>query len=379
MKAQQHSITSAHFNLYFRSHAKLKMKHLSLLLLVFCLISTSLKAQTCTYSLKGKIIAPSGMRIRSQPNLKASVVTYIPFDSALVACADNFGAMTYEKIEGFWRKVQYKTFEGYMFDGFMELTGQTSVSNADLETDSTLQTSGGTIANPTKTTISTKASAYSFMTETYNYCGDVSGLDPGLLWYAILPKPEKGGGENYRIKRVEVDVVLSKQKVGKGLEFDIITQDEERSIFLFGVNRPLDVSSINIEDQSDRYRYGGRKIYPGQQVALTEGKDPISLAASGTVEGSGPCPALKEYKLILQGKKYYLDVKQNLTEELLENGQCGMPELYWYGDLTGDDVPEVIFVSVYKEKNTFTLFVSNPNKDNILLEKASEWVVEKCY
>ncbi len=357
------------------------MKKTLALLASLCFIPLFSEAQQCDFSLECQIIAPSGMRMRAAPNLKGDVVTYVPFDSALVACTETFGAMTYEKIEGSWRKVNYKGFEGYMFDGFLEITGRKQVAAANDSTASSeveATKPAPTAQSRTLEKMTTKASNYSLMTETYNYCGDVSSLDPGMLWYAILPKAERGG-LNYRIKKVEVDVVLSKQKVGKGLEFDIITQDEERSIFLFGLNRPMDINSIQIEDQSDRYRYGGRKVYPGQQMALTSGKNAISLVATGSVEGSGPCPALSEYKLMLKGKKYFLDVNQDITKALVNNGQCGMPEVYWYGDLTGDDVPEIIFVSVYEEKNQFTLFVSNPNRDDILLEKSAEWIVEKCY
>jgi hypothetical protein len=355
------------------------MKKTLALLAFLCISSFLSEAQSCDFSLQCQIVAPSGMRMRAQPNLKGDVVTYVPFDSALVACTQTFGAMTYEKIEGFWRKVKYKNFEGYMFDGFLKITGSLQLPEEKTFGGDSISTP--TPASPQSKTLekmATKANTYSLMTETYNYCGDVSALDPGMLWYAILPKAEHGG-LNYRIKQVEVDVVLSKQKVGKGLEFDIITQDEERSIFLFGLNRPLDVNAIQIEDQSDRFRYGGRKVYPGQQMVLSGGKNPISLVATGSVEGSGPCPTLSAYKLMLKGKKYFLDVNQDMTKALVNNGQCGMPEVYWYGDLTGDDVPEVVFVSVYEDKNQFTLFVSNPNRDDILLEKSAEWTVDKCY
>ncbi len=322
------------------------------------------------------------MRMRAAPNLKAAVVTYVPFDSALVACTEIFGKMTYEQIEGNWRKVKYKEKEGFMFDGFMAITAINKPPSPfdPANPDTTVSETISPQVEIEKVAPNTNATNFSLMTETYNYCGDVSKLDPGLLWYGFFPKEENNpNAQNYRIKQVEVEVSLSKQKVGNGVEFDVTTEEQERSIFLIGLNRKLEYQNLEIRDQSDRLRISGRKVFPGQQVVLVEGKNRLVLSATGSVESSGPCPTLTDYKLTLSGKKYFLDVKQDMIKALGGSGVCGMPEIYWYGDFTGDEVPEVIFVSVYDEKNHFTLFVSNPNKDDILLEKSAEWTIDKCY
>lgn len=336
----------------------------------------------CNFNMDCKISAPSGMRMRAAPNLKAAVVTYVPFDSSLVACTEIFGKMTYEQIEGNWRKVDYNGKQGFMFDGFMEILAiNIPPSPFDTtNTDSTKSTLTSTLVTVQKIAPNTNATEFSLMTETYNYCGDVSKLDPGLLWYGFYPKEENNpNAQNYRVKQVEVDVSLSKQKVGDGVEFDVTTEDTERSIFLIGLNRQLQYTDLQIKDQSDRLRMSGRKVFPGQQVVLLEGKNRMTLSATGSVESTGPCPTLKEYKLTLSGQKYFLEVKQDMIKALGGSGACGMPEIYWFGDFTGDDVPEIIFVSVYEEKNHFTLFISNPNKDDILLEKSAEWTIDKCY
>ncbi len=356
------------------------MKYLlSILITGFSLM---LNAQiNCKQALNCKIIAPSGMRMRAEPSLKAKVVTYVPFDSTLTACQETFGAMEYEKIRGYWRKVQYQGKLGYMFDGFMEIQNlvkeetQVASTNAD-----------STDARPSETTVEEKESpparketTYSLLTETYNYCGDVKGIDPGLIWYGIFPRDEENNGMYYRVKEVEVNVMLSKQKVGNRLEFDILTDEEERSIFLLGLNQPLPLKENNLEDVSDELRRRDRKIFPGQQWQLTKEPTNMKLSATGSVESAGPCPDLKNYKLTLSGTKYFLPVTQDLTQELKENGQCGMPEIYWYGDLTGDEVPEIIFVSVYEDRNRFTLFVSDPTLDNALVVQKAQWTIDKCY
>jgi hypothetical protein len=374
-----------HFNLYFRPTAHRNMKHF--FPLIFFLLSLSAWAQSsnCNYNMQCKISAPSGMRMRAAPNLKARVVTYVPFDSNLVACTDIFGKMTYEKIEGSWRKVKYKKHEGFMFDGFLSITGIQSTQKLDSATSDSVSTEKSQITktpdvSPAAIHTNTQSSFFALMTETYNYCGDVSKLDPGLLWYGIYPKDEnQANAEFYRIKQVEVDVMLSKQKVGKKLEFDITTADEERSIFLLGLNRPLLYRDIFMKDTGQKLRLAGRKVYPGQQMMLAEGANKMMLSATGSVEEGGPCPVLKNYTLTLSGKKFSKEIKQNIGLLLSGNGSCGMPELYWHGDLTGDGIDEIIFVSVYDDRNVFSLFVSAPNRDDILLEKQAEWIIDKCY
>ncbi|HAD96640.1 MAG TPA: hypothetical protein DCG19_04490 [Cryomorphaceae bacterium] len=351
--------------------------------LLFVALSLATEAQiNCEQALECRIVAPSGMRMRAEPSLKAKVVTYVPFDSTLTACQETFGSMEYEKIRGFWRKVQYNGKLGYMFDGFMEVKG---LLNKPATTDTIADTSvtdtpkGEVSVKPEKETPKTREITYSLLTETYNYCGEVKGIDPGLIWYGIYPRDEDNGGTTYRIKRVDVNVMLSKQKVGKKLEFDVLTDEEERSIFLLGVNQLLPLEQNSIEDNSDLLRMNGRKIFPGQQWDLTGEPTKMKLSATGSVESTGPCPDLKNYRLTLSGTKYFLPVNQNITEELNDNGQCGMPEIYWFGDLNGDDVPEMIFVSVYEDRNRFTLFVSDPTLDNALVVKKAHWTVDKCY
>lgn len=173
-------------------------------------------------------------------------------------------------------------------------------------------------------------------------------------------------------------MLLSKTKVGKGMEFDIETTESERSIFLIGLNRALDIDQLHIPDPSEKLRYAGRKVFPGQEFELSKSED-YKLSATGSVSSSGPCPDLKDYNLIFSGIRNGEPVKLDIGKELQSKGQCGMPEIYWYGDFTGDGIPEIIFVSVYDEKNHFTLFLSDPSDYNPVLEKQSEWIIDKCY
>lgn len=344
--------------------------------LLLALLTFTTQAQLdCSRQFDCRIIAKSGMRLRATPSLKAKVVTSVPYDSMLVACQETFGEMTYEEMTGYWRKVEFHGKVGYMFDGFLEIL---AVKEPTFNTEPDTATAKD-VEEEESLAKTTKATKYNLMTETYNYCGDVSKIDAGLIWYAFFP-PNPSMGQNYiAVKEVEVNVMLSKTKVGKGMEFDIETNHENRSIFLIGLNRKLESEGMHLKDNSERLKYNGSKVFPGQELVLGQNEKPIKLSATGSVESSGPCPELSDYKLVLKGEKYFLPIEQNITEELVYNGQCGMPEIYWYGDFTGDGVPEIIFVSVYNEKNHFTLFISDPRQDNALVRKEAEWVIDKCY
>lgn len=375
---------------------------LSLLLLIIVLSNVNAQLDECASHLICRVTAPSGMRFRAQPSLKAKVVSSVPYDTLVKACSKTYGAMTYEGIEGFWRKITYKGKTGYMFDGFMEIRNiiRTADTTRTVEMDSTAMENDTAKTITIKDTIpeeeeiikahevvqtkathpSTQRLSYSLLTEAYNFCGDIRNIDPGLLWYAFYPKDEDGPGTLHRIETVEVEIVKSKYNVGNsGLEFDIKTDKDERSLFMIGLNKPLDVKSLALKDHSEQLRFTGRKVFPGQQLTLTKLGSPISLSATGSVQSTGPCPDLKGYKLLLSGEKYYLNITQDITEEIVYTGQCGMPEIYWYGDFTNDGVPEIIFVSVYDEKNRFTLFISDPSREDILVRKEVEWVIDKCY
>ncbi len=317
-------------------------------------------------------IAPSGLNMRAEPKLVSKVVITVPYDSLLIACQSTAGKLTVENITGYWRQVLYKGKTGYMFDGFLEVIATdpiSSVAGAGETTTDSAAALGG-IAEPSYPDIT-----YQFLTEAYNYCGDVESIDPGLLWYGIYPADEENNERFHRIKPVELEIVLSKARLGEGLEFDIETDEEESSVFLIGANRQLKLGDLELEDYSERLRYSGRKVFPGQELAL--GKE-TSLAATGAVQSSGPCPVLKDYKLVLKGRKNDKPMEQELTSAL-PTGECGMPEVYWFGDFTGDGFPEIIFVSVYEERNTFTLFISETTDSKDLVEQEAVWTIDKCY
>lgn len=358
------------------------MKKLFFLFLLSFLLQGAQAQLACPQQYRMRIIARAGLNMRLKPTLNSHVVTTVPYDSTLLVCKETEGTLTIDGLTGYWRKATYRGAVGYMFDGFMEVV-EVNPRKPYRRPDSLRPKAGSDTAGKKpgekpEATKEPKAPApkprsFQFLTETYNYCGDVKEIDPGLLWYGIYPPDPDKKEIYYRIEPVELEVVLSRSKVGSGMEFDIQTEREERSIFLIGTNRLLKYRDLNIEDHDQQLRYAGRKVFPGQELSLGEGNEAYHLSATGSVTKSGPCPELKNYSLSLSRGPY----TQDLTK-ILKTGKCGMPEIFWYGDLTGDGYPEIIFVSQFEDKNTFTLLVSENTREGQLLRPEAEWIVEKC-
>lgn len=327
---------------------------------------TAQETQVCNYKLIARVTAPSGLSFREKPELDAKLLATVPFKERVLTCSQTEGKLTVGEVQGFWRPVQYEGQKGYMFDGYLAIE----------EKEEKGENSSKKILAENQKPIAphpyfSGADKVSLLIEAYNYCGDVEAINAGLLWYGVYPEKEEDGEGLFRIKPVELVIKLSTSKMSQKMEFDISTESDERSLFLIGLNRSLKYPQITIDDHSESLRMLGNRILPGQSTALGGG---ISLAATGSVESTGDCPELKNYRLLAK----LGNAEQNLLNEIGENGACGMPELYWYGDLSGDGLPEIIFVSVYKTRNVFTLLKSKPNEADKVLEKAASFEIVNC-
>lgn len=325
--------------------------------------STGNDKKLCAYNLKATITAPSGLSLRQAPALGAKLIRTVAFAEMVLTCGQTEGPLTVGDLKGHWRPVMYQGKKGYMFDGYLQI-----------ESPENVQQTAGQTQKQTAVDLHphfSGASKTSFLIETYNYCGNVEAINAGLLWYGVYPEKEEEGQGLFRVKPVELVIKLSTSKLSEKMEFDISTESDERSLFLMGLNRSLKYQQISIDDHSAKLRMLGNRILPGQSTALGGG---LSLAATGSVESMGDCPELKNYRLLAK----YKGGEQNLLKEIGEPGACGMPELYWYGDLSGDGLPEVIFVSVYKNRNVFTLLKSNPDASGTMLKKAASFEIVNC-
>lgn len=218
---------------------------------------------------------------------------------------------------------------------------------------------------------------YELLTEVSNYCGDIRDIDPGKIWYAV-----HRNGDYFTRSRVDIEVLKSKYSIGKGLEFDIRSARTLEVAFFISSDEQLD-TNWRVELPFDYFMFNPNKLFPGQQTELYA-HEPVAdvhnvtLFATGAVLEVGQCPVLEKYTIKATGEMNDQLIVQDLTQDITYLGQCGIPEIYWFGDLNGDVYPDIIFVSVGDKGTLFTLFMSNTLNDGKLYRKADEWFNTTC-
>ena len=388
-----------------------------------------------------QISTASGMKIRKSPGTHNVVVAYVPSKDYILVCDELSTPATFEDKTGNWRRVRYKSKYGYLFDGFVTKAKSNLILNDSSWTvaempdvrqilDST-QTKVDTAAVPVvdrdasaiaTTVISIDAGStavldsippaaieesvipdtviievvkdsvveetplviaapidYIFAVETYNYCGEITHLDPGIRWYGIYYDDDM---KVYRNTRIELEVMRSKYALGTGLEFDIKSESSITPHFMLGTKSKLD-TNIEIAFNNSFFENHPKSLYPGQSLNLYS-SEPIhdiynfTLFATGNVTDVGLCPVMEDYKMKLTGEMNDSLTVQDLTVDIPYFGKCGMPSVYWFGDFNKDAYPDFILASQSKEKTTFVLFVSDIRTNGKLVRKAGEWSYEKC-
>lgn len=295
--------------------------------------------------LRCKVIAPSGMNVRAEPSLNANVVDRVMKDSIVYIHAKTYGELTFDGLPGYWRKMSRAGHQGYIWDGYLDILESVDITK-DEATKDTLpeETKDEKTVEPKPTaTKSQTDNELVLLLETYNHCGDVSHINPNAFWYALIPDKE-----TVNVEAVELSVNLSRSRLSKSMEFDIQTNNNNRSLFLIGSEKTLNIPNVfkNLEHE---LRAGGRQVLPGQRRMLS---DDIFLSALGNVRDiNDECPMIDNYQLTAHA---FGDKQDILT--LFDNlGECGVPELYWFGDLNGNGIPSLIFVTVSSTSNVFHL------------------------
>jgi hypothetical protein len=356
--------------------------------LVALMLAFASFGQNCNLS-KAIINAPSGLILRSEA--AKGYITSMPMGDTLKFCADqSFGKAQYEGINGNWRQAYYNNKEGYVFDGYLMAILQDTLDLDSLRdrsvqiaatSDSILQDNSP--ANkvekikPNSSHPNLKGSFLKLAIESYNFCGEIQSLDPSLYWYGVFLKSDLEQTGMLRVNPVDLKLILSKDKVGKGLEFDILTDSEERSLFLLGSDNIINHQDLALFDQSEAIRLRGSKLFPGQELAL-DNKRIVSISATGQVLKAGDCPQLKDYKVLINYNKDGLSLEQDLAELIIGYGDCQIPRIYWYGDISGDGLSEVIYVSVYEEQTVFTLLESIANPKKELFTRKAVFTLKNC-
>jgi len=386
------------------------MKKLLLLIFLLPLFLNAQRTDNCEPTLLYQVKTKSGMKMREGPGQKNKVVVYVPSHEYLLMCTELSVPATFEEKPGHWRRVRYKSFYGYMFDGFLtpaannlELNDSAWVavempnvqlildSNNTSDSDSVVVDSVTTPLVLTDTLVVKEEEEpveklpppppadYIFTVETYNYCGSIDKLDPGIRWYGIYYDDDLNV---YRNRRINLQVMRSKYSLGSGVEFDITCESGIPPHFMIGTKSKLD-TNFKIEFTQDYYCNQPEQLYPGQKVNLYASVPRYDLYnftmyATGNVSSVGICPTLTDYKLKLTGEMNNSQIVQDLTEDISYFGECGIPRIYWFGDFNQDLYPDIILASQGKEQTTFTLFVSDLRDNGKLMRKAGEWSYKKC-
>ena len=393
--------------------------------LLFLLLSFSIMGQNkdCPTRKIYKVTAENGMKMRKGPGTQHEVVGFIPSKAIVLLCNDKFDKQVIEGKTGYWRRVKYQNFIGYMYDGFMESYSpindleilnaikatepdsatadkwfRTVITRSNFEpphpkpleklaTDTpeekpleaeVIPVEPEIIEEAVPEALPTKEMNVQFLTESYNYCGDILALDPGKFWYGFYLDQN---GNFYR-DMVDLQIIKSKYSLGTNMEFDIKTSKEEASYFLLGVDTKLD-DGWQLTGAGEFFNNHSRSLYPGMSLevfGLQSGLNAanVQMYATGNVKSVSNCPEIEGYKLMAQSERNHMPLSQNLGSLISEMGECGIPEIYWFGDFTGDQIPEIIFVSTYPHKNVFTLLTSDPSDQTKLYRKTATWTVENC-
>ncbi len=317
--------------------------------------------------LRCSVIAPSGMNVRAEPSLSAKVVDRVYKDSVVYVFAETFGELTYESVPGYWRRLSRSNVQGYIWDGYLDIIETIGVQNNNVKNDSIYQKAEKkSDMTESRRNDSPSKERLVLLLETYNHCGDVSHINPNAFWYALIPDKEQ-----VNVEAVELSVNLSRSRLSSSMEFDIQTDNEKRSLFIIGSETALDIPSVfkNLELE---LRAGGRQVLPGQRRMLS---DDVYLSAIGNVrEISDECPIIDEYRLTIHA----FGNKQNVLSLFEDMGDCGVPELYWFGDLNGDGVPSMIFVTVSEQSNIFHLLDYSTNKNTGAYRVVSTFEMKEC-
>lgn len=86
---------------------------------IFLFLNPSLKATNTPEAETLNVMAFSGLKIRTAPNIHGEVLKVIPFGQVIQVLERSGPSQTIERIEGQWIKIKYQGTEGFVFDGFL--------------------------------------------------------------------------------------------------------------------------------------------------------------------------------------------------------------------------------------------------------------------
>ncbi len=89
------------------------MKKINFILI--CIVSTYCYATSSSFY----VFAKSGLNLRAEANTSAKVLTTIAYGEEVSLLADYIAEITIDHLKGYWVKVKYKTFTGYLVNTYL--------------------------------------------------------------------------------------------------------------------------------------------------------------------------------------------------------------------------------------------------------------------
>lgn len=231
---------------------------------------------------------------------------------------------------------------------------------------------GGLVGDELKRIKMIEANKYQIITEAYNYFGDIRKIDLSLRWYAIVLREDE---RVWKLENVNPKVVLSQfQSEESEMEFDIQHNRDLGSHFLFGCPVSLDTGFI------DDFKNKITSLNPGKTLNLSRDNIGVkfSLNAMGSVTGPGSCGGLKDYSLLVtyySGLNNEFKITQDIGDQIVDSLNNCVPELFWSGDLMGDDIPDALFLQNISGGLRLVLFLSDPSPLDQIWIKSAEWIL----
>jgi hypothetical protein len=305
---------------------------------------------------RARVIAKSGLNLRSEPHRNAKTLRSLPYWGEIKLCPEKVSFQFRDTIDGFvgfWRLLEYQGTEGYAFDAFLLHVGHYDTLH-----------------------IATKD--YRFSMEFGN-CSDIN-FDPNLHWFGVY---RMDGFDT--IMPVNIEVVNPNARIVRGYDdgndWVLRTQysDSMNALFLIGFKNPVAAASEH------RGQHELSWLYPGQiqhvntrNAKRVNGKHSFELIAAGTVKKVQYCPELENYRMFITDDRYN-GHEQDMLPYLKHLGECGMPMLYWFGDIDGDSRPDMVFQAGSNYMVEYTLFLSSLSTGSNYVGKADQWASGNCH
>jgi hypothetical protein len=315
--------------------------------------------------------------MRAKPTTQSAVVGVVPVNQYVNVCPGTFGSLVVEGIQGDWKKVTYNGLTGYAFSGFLATLPVFDPSLTDDTPVEQLAEDQQPVKTKPKVTYPFNNAKWQVALESVNYCGDIASMLPGINWYGVSELRRK-----FVLVPIELLIIKSKYNLSSKLEFDISAQRKGNYRVLLGCSVPLDTTQpIHLVDEK-LSEFNGR-LMPGQQTELyakhpTQLQETVLLTALGSLDASEGGQTLKSYKL---NTAYTLNNKvitQDIATLLPAIARSEPPKLMWFGDLTGDGFPEMVWADRSEDQAWITLVVSNPNLPEGVYQRGYTFTIDPC-